>query len=180
MNDKQIMLIEDNPDDRDLTIRAFKKNNVLNPIIVAMNGDEALAMLLGDDHRYQDNPALILLDLKLPKVDGLEVLRRIRADQRTRVVPVFVLTSSKEEEDLRTAYDLGANGYVRKPIAFSRIHRGGTHCGRIGTPAPRIATTSAIGQDRARSHHPGAGVPRRRPGMTILQRLTTFSRMINT
>ena len=121
MNDKQIMLIEDNPDDRDLTIRALKKNNVLNPVTVASNGAEALTMLLGDDHRDQDNPALILLDLKLPKVDGLEVLRRIRADERTRMVPVLVLTSSKEEADLRTAYDLGANGYVRKPVAFSEF-----------------------------------------------------------
>ena len=120
MNDKQIMLIEDNPDDRDLTIRALKKNNVLNPVTVASNGAEALTMLFGD-HGDQGNPALILLDLKLPKVDGLEVLRRIRADPRTRVVPVLVLTSSKEEEDLRTAYDLGANGYVRKPVTFSEF-----------------------------------------------------------
>ncbi len=121
MIDKQIMLIEDNPDDRDLTIRALKKNNILNPVTVASNGAEALTMLFGDDHRDQGNPALILLDLKLPKVDGLEVLRRIRADERTRVVPVLILTSSKEEEDLRTAYDLGANGYVRKPVAFSEF-----------------------------------------------------------
>jgi two-component system response regulator len=104
MNDKQIMLIEDNPDDRDLTIRAFRKNNVLNPVTVAGNGAEALTMLFGDENRDQGNPALILLDLKMPKVDGLEVLRRIRADPRTRVVPVLVLTSSKEE----TAQELWA------------------------------------------------------------------------
>ena len=121
MIDKQIMLIEDSPDDRDLTIRALKKNNILNPVTVASNGAEAITMLFGDDHRDQGNPALILLDLKLPKVDGLEVLRRIRADERTRVVPVLILTSSKEEEDLRTAYDLGANGYVRKPVAFGEF-----------------------------------------------------------
>ena len=121
-SNKPIMLIEDNPDDRDLTIRALKKNNVLNPVTVASNGAEALTMLLGDDQGDQDSPALILLDLKLPKVDGLEVLRRIRADQRTRVVPVVVLTSSKEEEeDLRSAYELGANGYVRKPVAFTEF-----------------------------------------------------------
>jgi two-component system response regulator len=78
-------------------------------------------MLLGDEHGDQDSPALILLDLKLPKVGALEVLRRIRADQRTRVIPVVVLTSSKEEGDLRSAYDLGANGYVRKPVAFSEF-----------------------------------------------------------
>ena len=123
MNDMQIMLIEDNPDDRDLTIRALKKHNVINPVIVASNGAEALTMLLADDRRDQGNPALILLDLKLPKVDGLEVLRGIRADQRTRTVPVLVLTSSKEEEDLRTAYDLGANGYVRKPVTFSEFSK---------------------------------------------------------
>ena len=121
MTDKNIMLIEDNPDDRDLTIRELKKNNILNPVTVVSNGAEALTMLLGDDHRDQDNPALILLDLKLPKVDGLEVLRRIRADERTRLVPVLVLTSSKQEEDLRAAYDLGANGYVRKPVTFSEF-----------------------------------------------------------
>jgi two-component system, response regulator len=121
MNDKQIMLIEDNADDRDLTIRALKKNNVLNPVTVAINGAEALTMLFGDHHRDQGNPALILLDLKLPKVDGLEVLRRIRADQRTRVIPVVILTSSKEDEDLAAAYDLGANGYVRKPVTFSEF-----------------------------------------------------------
>ena len=121
MNDKRIMLIEDNPDDRDLTIRALKKNSILNPITVAGNGAEALAMLLGDDHRDDDSPALILLDLKMPKVDGLEVLRRIRADERTRVIPVLVLTSSRQEEDLRAAYDLGANGYVRKPVTFSEF-----------------------------------------------------------
>ena len=121
MNDKQIMLIEDNPDDRDLTIRALKKNNVLNPVSVASNGAEALTMLLGDDHKDQENPALILLDLKLPKVDGLEVLRRIRADQRTRVVPVVVLTSSKQDADLSIAYHLGANAYVRKPVTFSEF-----------------------------------------------------------
>jgi CheY-like chemotaxis protein len=121
MSDQQIMLIEDDPDDRDLTIRALKKNNILNPVTVACDGAEALTMLLGDAHRDQGNPALILLDLNLPKVNGLEVLRRIRADQRTRVVPVLVLTSSKQEQDLRTAYDLGANGYIRKPVAFSEF-----------------------------------------------------------
>ena len=121
MSNQPILLIEDNADDRDLTIRALKKNHVLNPVAVASNGAEALTMLLGDDHRDRDSPALILLDLKLPKVDGLEVLRRIRADQRTRVIPVVVLTSSKEEADLRSAYDLGANGYVRKPVAFSEF-----------------------------------------------------------
>ena len=127
MNDRQIirtrpiMLIEDNPDDRDLTIRALRKHNIRNPVTLASDGAEALTMLLGDDHRDQGNPALILLDLYLPKIDGLEVLRRIRADERTRVIPVLVLTSSRQEEDLRAAYDLGANGYVRKPVTFSEF-----------------------------------------------------------
>ncbi len=92
---------------------------VLAAVLAAADVMAGLTMLLGDDHRDHGNPALILLDLKLPKVDGLEVLRRIRADQRTRIVPVLVLTSSKEEGDLRAAYDLGANGYVRKPVTFS-------------------------------------------------------------
>jgi two-component system, response regulator len=121
VNNQPIMLIEDNPDDRDLTIRALKKHNILNPVTAASNGAEALTMLLGDGHRDQAGPALILLDLKLPKVDGHEVLRRIRANQRTRLVPVLILTSFKEEEDLRTAYGLGANGYVRKPVTFSEF-----------------------------------------------------------
>jgi two-component system, response regulator len=121
MNDKQIILIEDNPDDRDLTIRALKKNNVLNPVSVARDGAEAITMLLGEGHRDEESPALILLDLNLPKIDGLEVLRRIRADQRTRVVPVVILTSSKQENDLNTAYSLGANAYVRKPVNFSEF-----------------------------------------------------------
>jgi two-component system, response regulator len=121
MNDKRILLIEDNADDRDLTIRALKKNNLLNPVDIARDGAEALVMLFGDDHKDRDNPALILLDLKLPKVDGLEILHRVRADPRTRVVPVVVLTSSKQDEDLRSAYDLGANGYVRKPVVFGEF-----------------------------------------------------------
>jgi CheY-like chemotaxis protein len=140
MNDKPILLVEDNPDDRDLTIRALKKNNVLNPVTAARDGAEALTMLLGDHHSDQDSPALILLDLKLPKVDGLEVLRRIRADPRTRVVPVVVLTSSKEDEDLRRAYDLGANGYVRKPVAFTEfseaVHTPGLYWLLLNQPPP--------------------------------------------
>ena len=140
MTGKQIMLIEDNPDDRDLTIRALQKNNVLNAVTVACDGAEALAMLFGDDDRGHGNPALILLDLKLPKVDGLEVLRRIRADERTRVVPVLVLTSSAEDQDLRAAYDLGANGYVRKPLTFSEfseaIHTVGLFWLLLNQPPP--------------------------------------------
>jgi two-component system, response regulator len=142
MNDKPILLIEDNPDDRDLTIRALKKNNRLNPVTVtvACDGAEALTMLLGENHGDQENPALILLDLKLPKVDGLEVLRRIRADPRTRLVPVVILTSSNQEEDRRSAYDLGANGYVRKPVEFNEfaeaIHTVGLFWLLLNQPPP--------------------------------------------
>jgi two-component system response regulator len=146
MNDRQIMLtrqivlIEDNPADRDLTIRALRKHNILNPVTVASDGAEALAMLLGDDHRDQGNPALILLNLNLPKIDGLEVLRRIRADQRTRVVPVLVLTSREEDEDLRAAYDLGANGSIRQPVVFSEfseaVHAAGLSWLLLNQPPP--------------------------------------------
>jgi two-component system response regulator len=118
---RQIVLIEDNPDDRELTIRALRKHNILNPVTVASDGAEALTVLLGDDHRDLGNPALILLDLYLPKINGLEVLRRIRADQRTRAVPVLILTPGGKDEDLCAAYDLGANGSIRQPIAFSQF-----------------------------------------------------------
>ena len=146
MNDRQIirtgpiMLIEDNPDNRDLTTRALRKHNILNPVTVASDGAEALAMLLGDDHRDQGNPALILLDLYLPKTDGLEVLRRIRADQRTRLVPVLILTSGEEDEDLRAAYDLGANGSIRQPVVFSQlseaVHTAGLFWLLLNQPPP--------------------------------------------
>ena len=121
MTDRHILLVEDNPDDRDLTIRSLKKNHVLNPVTVAINGADAIAVLLGDDRKAGDAPALILLDLKLPKVGGLEVLRRLRADQRTRLVPVVVLTSSRQEEDLRVAYELGANSFITKPVEFDQF-----------------------------------------------------------
>jgi two-component system response regulator len=146
MNDRQIirtrpiMLIEDNPDDRDLTIRALRKHNIRNPVTLASDGAEALTMLLGDDHRDQGNPALILLDLYLPKIDGLEVLRRIRADQRTRAVPVLILTSGEEDKDLRAAYDLGANGSIRQPVVFSEfseaVHTAGLFWLLLNQPPP--------------------------------------------
>lgn len=122
MKQKVILLVEDNPDDEALTIRALKKNNILNEVIVARDGAEALEYLFGTG-KYADrdmtvNPTVILLDLKLPKVDGLEVLRRLRNDQRTRFLPVVVLTSSKEEQDVVQSYSLGANSYVRKPVDF--------------------------------------------------------------
>jgi two-component system response regulator len=125
VNTKIILLVEDNQDDEELALLAFKKGKVLNEVVVARDGVEALDYLFATGPHTGRNvsaiPQLILLDLKLPKVDGLEVLRRVRADPRTRRVPVVILTSSKEEEDLIRSYDLGANSYVRKPVAFEQF-----------------------------------------------------------
>lgn len=125
MPKKVILLVEDNPDDVDLTLRAFKKNNILNEIVVARDGAEALDFLSGagkfSGRDLDDVPQVILLDLKLPKVDGLEILRRIRADERTRLCPVVILTSSKEELDLLNGYKSGANSYIRKPVDFNQF-----------------------------------------------------------
>jgi two-component system response regulator len=122
---KLIMLVEDNPDDEALTLLAFKKNNLLNEIRVARDGVEALDFLFGAGpfagRDTSCQPAVILLDLKLPKIDGLEVLRRLRADPRTRAVPVVVLTSSNEQKDLVESYNLHANSYVRKPVDFAKF-----------------------------------------------------------
>jgi CheY-like chemotaxis protein len=114
MTSKRILLVEDDPDDEELTLRALQTNNVSNRVDVARDGAEALAALASGEL-----PALVLLDLKLPKIDGLEVLRRLRADERTRYVPVVILTSSDEENDMVQGYARGANSYVRKPIDFS-------------------------------------------------------------
>lgn len=125
MKQHTILLIEDNDDDVALTLRAFRKSNPANAIVVARTGVEALAHLFGDDvpagHGLADPPALVLLDLKLPKLDGCEILRRIRAEERTRLIPVVVLTSSNEERDIETCYRLGANSYIRKPVEFERF-----------------------------------------------------------
>jgi len=114
-NGKKILLIEDNPDDVALTLRAFKKNNIMNEIMLAKDGAEALALLLD---KNLELPALVLLDLKLPKVGGLEVLDKIRATPETKLIPVVILTSSKEEADLTNGYKLGCNSYIRKPVDF--------------------------------------------------------------
>jgi two-component system, response regulator len=118
-----ILLVEDNPDDEVLTLRAFKKSGLANEIVVARDGVEALDLLHGDAVGESNlvEPALILLDLKLPKIDGLEVLRRVRSDKRTSHIPVVVLTTSSEESDIISSYQLGTNSYVRKPVNFDEF-----------------------------------------------------------
>lgn len=119
---KDILLVEDNSDDQALTLRALRKNNITNEVVLARDGVAALDYLFGTGEHAgrdtHDQPALVLLDLKLPRVDGLEVLRRLRGDPRTRLLPVVILTSSKEDRDLVNGYSLGANSYVRKPVDF--------------------------------------------------------------
>jgi two-component system, response regulator len=119
---KYVLLVEDNPDDVDLTLRAFKKSHLLNEVVVASDGVEALHYLFDHGSAGGLNPGLlpqlILLDLNLPRIGGLDVLRRIRADERTRLLPVVVLTTSKEEQDVTQSYSLGANSYIRKPVDF--------------------------------------------------------------
>lgn len=125
MDSKKILLIEDNPDDEALTLRALKKNHIANEVIVARDGVEALDYLFGEGAHegrdLSDQPQVILLDLKLPKIDGLEVLKRIRADDRTRRLAVVVLTTSNEDRDIIRSYDLGANSYIRKPVDFEHF-----------------------------------------------------------
>ncbi len=128
-----ILLVEDNQDDELLTLRAFKKSAILNTVMVVRDGAEALdslfnasAFSVNEPHRL---PEVVLLDLKLPKVDGLEVLRRIRATERTKLLPVVVLTSSKEERDVVESYRLGANSYIRKPVDYNQFVNAANHLG---------------------------------------------------
>src|SRR6202008_4573955 len=125
MDNRVIFLVEDNPDDEALTLRALQKNNIGNRVVVAHDGAEALDFLLGRGSQAGGDsnvmPQVILLDLKLPKVDGLEVLRQLRANERTKYLPVVILTSSNEEQDLLRGYGLGANSYVRKPVDFNQF-----------------------------------------------------------
>jgi two-component system response regulator len=122
MSEKIILLVEDNPDDEELALLAFARNRIANAMIVVRDGQEALDYFFGTEGQEpRALPQVLLLDLKLPKVDGMEVLRRLRADPLTRRLPIVVLTSSREEEDLVRSYDLGANSYVRKPVDFENF-----------------------------------------------------------
>src|SRR5687768_14416173 len=125
MENSMILVVEDNADDEALTLRALKKNNIGNQVFVVRDGAEALDFLFGTgayaDRDTQDMPQIVLLDLKLPKIDGLEVLRRLRADESTRLLPIVILTSSNEEQDLIVGYKNGANSYIRKPVDFKQF-----------------------------------------------------------
>jgi two-component system, response regulator len=125
MDKKIILLVEDNPDDVDLTIRALEKNKILNKVVTARDGVEALDYLFGaGKYAGRDTsvlPELVLLDLKLPKVDGIDVLKRLRSNELTELLPVVILTSSKEEQDIINSYKFGANSYIRKPVDFNQF-----------------------------------------------------------
>ena len=145
IRDEIILLVEDNPDDVELTLRAFRKNNIANKIIVAPDGVEALDYLFCRgtyaERDPQDCPRLVLLDLKMPKMDGLQVLERLRAEEKTRFLPVVILTSSKEEQDMISGYKCGANSYVRKPVDFNKfveaVHQIGLYWLLINEPPTR-------------------------------------------
>lgn len=140
---KPILLVEDNPDDEKLTLRALKKNNIQNEVVIARDGPQALAWLFGGPEADGPpiDPSVVLLDLKLPKIDGIEVLRRIRQDAKTRLTPVVILTSSREEQDLIAGYQLGANSYIRKPVDFVQFSEAVRQLGLywliLNEPAPR-------------------------------------------
>jgi len=144
MEDKVILLVEDNPRDVELTKRALLKAKVANKLVLAEDGEEALRYLFGEDGNsgcaLQELPVVVLLDLKLPRVDGHQVLRRIRAEEKTRFLPVVILTSSSEDNDIVASYDLGANSYVRKPVKFSEFAEAIRHLGLywliLNQPAP--------------------------------------------
>ena len=126
MQNKKILLVEDNPDDVELTLRAFRKVNLANDVDVVTDGEEALKYIEGHKDVL---PVVVLLDLKLPKVEGLEVLKRLRAAEATRLLPVVIMTSSREESDLITSYRLGANSYIRKPVNFEQFVEAVRHLG---------------------------------------------------
>ena len=140
--EKTILLVEDNPDDEALALRALRRNNICNRVEIARDGAEALEYLLGDKGPGT-LPQVVLLDLKLPKIDGLEVLRRLRSDERTRLLPVVVLTSSSEEQDMIAGYENGANSFVRKPVDFDQfseaVRQLGLYWLLLNERPPRIA-----------------------------------------
>ena len=144
MNNKTILLVEDNPRDEALTLRALKKSGIANAVVVARDGAEALDYLFKTgtrpDGTAAELPTVVLLDLNLPKIDGLEVLRRIRGDERTKLLPVVILTSSNQEEDRFKGYDLGANSYIRKPVDFNEfaeaVRQVGLYWLILNEPAP--------------------------------------------
>ncbi len=147
--ERTILLVEDNPDDVELTLRALKQHNIRNESVVVRDGAEALEYLFAAG-AYADRdtnvmPAVVLLDLKLPKVDGLEVLQRMRADERTKLIPVVILTSSREEKDIINGYKFGANSYVRKPVDFTQfveaVRQLGLYWLIINEPPPQIRRT---------------------------------------
>jgi CheY-like chemotaxis protein len=144
VSDRVILLVEDNRDDEELTLHAFKANKITSTVVVARDGVQALDYLFArGDYAGRALPALTLLDLSMPRIDGLEVLRQVRADERTRLLPIVVLTSSKEEQDLLRCYALGANGYVRKPLDFVRFKEAvrllGLYWLQINEPPPVAA-----------------------------------------
>ncbi|MDR3678019.1 MAG: response regulator [Acidobacteriota bacterium] len=146
MKDKTILLVEDNPSDVDLTKRALKKGHIVNELVVVTDGQEALDYLLGvgayAGRDTSDLPTLTLLDLKLPKVSGLDVLRRIRTERATRRIPVVILTSSREEQDMAAGYDLGVNSYIRKPVDFEHFVQSVSQLGLywlvLNEPPPKV------------------------------------------
>ena len=133
MNEVEILLVEDNPNDEELTLRALRKHNLANRVHVVRDGAEALEFIFAtgvyNNRKVENGPKVVLLDLKLPKVDGLEVLRRIKSDERTKVIPVVVLTSSKEERDIVESYKLGVNSYIVKPVDFDKFIQAVTQLG---------------------------------------------------
>lgn len=129
LNEPEILLVEDNPDDAEMTIRALRKNNLANRLHHVTDGAAALDFLFGADSRTGTSPRMVILDLKLPKIDGMEVLRRIKGDERTRTMPVVILTSSREEKDIVEGYKLGVNSYVQKPVQFDEFVQAVAHLG---------------------------------------------------